>query len=184
MNSEPFQEFILKDEQNFHIAAAVSEAWPEARSRITNTFLDKLSARLLEQLHGWETDTWETVFEHAWATFQLHKPGWRFYWVDLQFADCGENMRLGICREYSLIGNRPFIPELLEVVQKTYPSAKSAKWWEALVVMRSPARNWRTPEILWRMHSDSSFLDAVAEQLVAMAKTTEQILDRVNKKKS
>jgi hypothetical protein len=184
MKTDPLQEFILKDEQNLRIAVAVSEAWPDVRSRITTTFLDRLTTKLVKELPGWATETWETCFEHAYASFQLYKPTWEYYWVDLQFRDCGQNMRLGIVREESLVSDRPFSPDILEAVRKIYPSAKQAKWWEAIIVLRSPATDWRTPDVLWRMHTDSSFLDTVAEQMVALAKATEFILDRLHKKKS
>ena len=31
MKTEPVQDYILKSEHNLHIAAAVGEAWPDAR---------------------------------------------------------------------------------------------------------------------------------------------------------
>jgi hypothetical protein len=184
MKTEPIQEFILKDEQNLRIAVAVSEAWPKVRSRITTTFLDRLTTKLVNELPRWATETWETCFEHRYASFQLYKPTWEYYWVNLQFRDWGQNVRLGIEREESLVSDRPFSSDILEAVRKFYPSATQAKWWEASFVLRSPATDWRAPEVLWRIHTDSSFLDSVAEQMVALAKATESILDRLNKKKS
>jgi hypothetical protein len=119
MKTDPLQDFILKDEQNLRIAVAISEAWPEVRSRITTTFLDRLTTKLVKELPGWTTETWETFFEHAYASFTLYKPTWEYYWVDLQFRDCGQNMRLGIVREESLISDRPFSPDILEAVRNS-----------------------------------------------------------------
>ena len=93
-------------------------------------------------------------------------------------------MRFGIVRDEGLIADRPLAPELLDAVRKLYPSARSGKWWEAAVEMRSPATNWRLPEILWRIHTDLSFLKAVAEQISELAKGAEALLDRLNRTKA
>jgi len=188
MKTDPLQDFILKDEQNLRTAVAVSEAWPDVRSRLTKDFLDKLTTQILNLLPGFTTDSSEsngTWFNDKSAEFLLDKQTWEFYFVDLHFAEFGQNMRLGIVREEKLVvSKRPFSPEILETVRKLEPSAKQAKWWEAVFALRSPATNWRTPEVFWRMHTDPSFLDSVAEQMVRLAKATESVLDRLNKKKS
>lgn len=182
MKADPLQEFILKDEQNFRIAAAISEAWPDARNRLATAFLERLTTKLLQELPGWQTETWETCFEHPYASFCLYKPTWEFYWIELQLTDYGEKTRLGIVRYEDLISDRPLTPEVLETVRKLFPSAKSGKWWEAVMILRSPATDWRPPEVLWRMHSDTSFLDAVADQMLRLAQATGAVLDRLNKK--
>ena len=44
--------------------------------------------------------------------------------------------------------------------------------------MQSPAANWRKPEVLWQMHTDTKFLEDVAEQLLGVAEISEPIVDR------
>jgi hypothetical protein len=93
-------------------------------------------------------------------------------------------MQFGVVRVPNRIANRPFSAELLGAVAKIQPSAKVApQWWEAHVFLRTPAPNWREPEVLWRMHTDQSFLNEVTEQMLAVAKEAEPILDRLTKKK-
>ena len=43
--------------------------------------------------------------------------------------------------------------------------------------MKSPASDWRKPDVLWKMNQDSTFLDDVAEQLLDLAKTSAPIID-------
>ena len=45
------------------------------------------------------------------------------------------------------------------------------------MIMQSPAADWRTSEVLLRMHTETKFLDEVAEQLLTMAKAAAPIID-------
>jgi inactivated superfamily I helicase len=49
--------------------------------------------------------------------------------------------------------------------------------------MTSPASDWRKPEVLWKMHKDPAFLESVAEQLVDLAKVSEKVIARIERKK-
>lgn len=182
MSTDTIQEFIIKNEQNLRIAVAVSEAWPEARNHIMTSFLDRLATKLRSGLQHWQTEVGNTYFVDRYAGFQLSKANWDAYWVDLQFADYGQKVQFGIMRNENEISNQPFCPAILEAVSNLYPSAKQVKWWEAVVVMSSPATDWRTPDVLWRMQTDSSFLEDVAGQLLSLANATESIVDRLAKK--
>lgn len=182
MSIASLEQFILKDEKNLYIAEAISRALPETRKRIGETFLTKLSANLVTALPGWKTETWQSCFEHSYATYYLHKPAWKTqYYINLQFTEFGHKILIGIQRnvELDLISARPFSAEIFSAVASLYPSTKSNKWWEGVAVMRSPATDWGTPEVLWRVYQDPTFLNAVTEQMLALAKATEPILDRL-----
>ena len=58
MKTDPIQDYILKSEQNLRIAAAVGEAWPDAREKLVSAFLDRLDTRLKRKLKGWKSDRW------------------------------------------------------------------------------------------------------------------------------
>lgn len=185
MKPEPIQDYILKSERNLGIAAAVGEAWPEAREKLFAGFLDRLDMRLMKRLKGWK---WERsggrFFLDAYPGYYFWKPAWEGqYGLGLQCNEYGERMVFGVYREKDRIGKRPFCEELLSAIATLHPSARTHSWWEARMTMRSPAADWRKPEVLWQMHKDSKFLDDVAEQLLEVAKISEPIVDRLVRKK-
>lgn len=178
MSGQSISDYILQDEERLRVAAAIYDAWSAVRDQITKGFLTKLSSRLLTRLPDWKSDTWGIFYEDTYANYYLYKPGWNLeYYISLQFRDGGMNMRFGVVRDENKISDRPLSAEILAAVRKSQPSAKQSAWWEAYILMRSPAKDWRGAEIMWKMHRDDSFLEAVAEQLQAVARATEPILD-------
>jgi hypothetical protein len=186
MKSDPIQDYILRNQRNLRIAAAVGSAWPEAREKLVSGFLDRLETRLKKKLRGWKSErAGGRFFVDAYSGYYFYKPAWEGqYGLGLQCNDYGEQTVFGVYREKERIGKRPFCDELLNAVKKVQPSARSHKWWwEARMTMRSPAVDWRKPEALWRMHTDDTFLKEVAEQLLVLARTVEPIVDRLVRKK-
>jgi hypothetical protein len=184
MSASPVQDFILRDEQNLRTAAAVAVAWPETRKRIANEFLGRFGAKLQAELPGWISAPWEQFFEHGYASFFVEKKSWSGeYGITLQADYHGGRMMFGVERENKIIADRPLSPEVLEAVRPLFPSVRTKPWWDAQVPMRVPASDWTSPEVLWRMHTDPSFLNSVADQMLAIAKATESIIDRLTKKK-
>jgi hypothetical protein len=166
-----------------HLAAVVSDAWLSTRGRLVSEFLAKLRERLESKLKGWRCTVWRQFFVDPYCDVYLLKPSWdKQYYITLQCSDHGEKMELGVQRDETHVGKRPFCPEILAAVKEHYPSARSRIWWEAVTRMQSPAADWRKPEVLWRMHKDDKFLDDVAEQLHEVAQATEAILDRLVQK--
>lgn len=182
MKNDPILDYILKNPRNLVIAAAVNEAWPEARESLVSDFLTRLDSRLKKQLKGWSFDRWGgAFFVEGWPSYYFWKPAWGDrYSICLQCDYYGEKMSFGVARDSD---RRRFYPELLKAVQKLHPSAKSDNEWEARVIMRSPEPDWRKPEVLWRMKTDKSFLEEVAEQLLAVAKVSEPLIDKLMRRK-
>jgi hypothetical protein len=71
MSAESIPDFILKDADNLRIAVAIAEGWAEARGRLVAGFLDRLRAKLLKALPGWETEVWKQFFAHPYPCFFL-----------------------------------------------------------------------------------------------------------------
>lgn len=183
MSTESIQDFILKDEQNLRIAAAVGEAWPEARRRLVERFLSRLSERLLKDLPGWKTDTWKEFFDHQYPIFSLFKQAWaKEYAIVLQAHHYGRTMQFGVQRDENLIADRPLDPAVLVAVQQVQVGARAQKWWEALVLMREPAPDWTVSGVMWQMHKDEQFLEQVAMQLLEVARVAESHIDRLTKR--
>jgi hypothetical protein len=185
MKTEPIQDYILKSEHNLRIATAVGEAWPEAREKLVADFLDRLDTRLKRKLKGWEFERLGgRFFVDAYSGYYFWKPAWEGqYGLGLQGNEYGERMVFGVYREKERIGKRPFSEELFNAIVTLHPSARTHAWWEARMTMSSPAPDWRKPEVLWQMHKDSKFLEDVAEQLLAVTKISEPIVDRLARKK-
>jgi hypothetical protein len=184
MSTKPIQEFIIQSEENLRIAAAVAETWPEARSQLVSAFLDRLDTRLKGKLKGWETFRQHDFFNDYWAGYYVAKPAWgKVYGIGFECIKHGGTMDLGISRGTNNTQKQPLSPELLDAVQSIHPSAKSHPWWEAFVTLRSPAPDWRKPDVLWRMHKDAEFLTDVADQLVEIAEVSEHVIDRLVRKK-
>lgn len=184
MNSESIQELILQSEKNLRNAEAVAEAFPEARRKMADNFLNRLEARLKTNLKGWSFERERVFFDADWPWFYFWKPAWKNqYGVCLTCGNHGKEMGFGVCRDYKKIGKRPFRKEILNAIKEFYPSANTFDWWEAYIGMKNPAANWRKPEILWRMHKDKEFLNEVVEQLLHVANISERILDRLIRRK-
>ena len=184
MKNDPIQDFIMASEKNLTIAAAVSEAWPESKEILISGFLKRLGLRLIKQLKGWKFDIGGRFFIESHPSFSFWKRAWENqYWIILQSNNYGEKMLFGVGRDEIQIAKRPFCAEVLDVVRTLHPSARSTKWYEAQVTMRSPAADWRKAEVLWRMHTEIIFLNDVAEQLLEVAKSTEHIIDKLARQK-
>lgn len=185
MMTEPVEDFVLTSSQNLRIAGAVFEAWPRIRHKIAIGFLNRLRERLKKELKSWEFQVDEVddrYFEEPWSTFFLWKPNWKNHSVGLQFAAYGEKMQFGVYRD-KVIHGKPYCGELVEKLKEIDPSARTNNCWEGVTAMRSPAADWRSPEVLWRMHTDKKFLEDVARQLLEVAKASELILDRLARQK-
>ena len=183
MNANPIETYFLKTEHNFRIAVAVGEQWPVTRERLVSGFLDRLDLGLKKKLKGWASYRYQTFFIDAYPGYCIFKPSWEDqYSITLQLNDYGAQMVFGIVREVHNIGKRPFCEELLSAVAKSYTSASNQRWWEARMIMRSPATDWRKPEVLWRMHKNADFLQEVSEQLLDVARISEPIIDRLVRK--
>jgi hypothetical protein len=185
MKTDPIQDYILKNKQNFGIAAAVGEGWPAAREKLVSTFLDRLDVRLKRKLKGWKFDRWGgAFFSEPYPSYDLWKPAWEDqYYLSLQCHEYGQRMVFGVAREKELIGRRPFSADLLEAVRKIQASARANSWWEARMTMTVPAADWRAPDVLWQMHKDFKFLESVAEQLLELAKISAPLLDKLVRKR-
>lgn len=183
MRAEPVQDFILQDPDNMRIAAAVSAEWMELRTRLANGFRDKLGKRLLASLPGWTSDNWKSFFADPWPGLYLFKPLWvDQYYVTLQANEPCTVVHIGIQRAQEHIAKRPHDDHVLDALRTIYPSAKASLWWEAEAKMRSPAADWSTPEVLWRMHKEESFLEDVARHLLEIAKLAEPLIDDLVRK--
>jgi hypothetical protein len=184
MKTEPIQDYILKNERNLRIAAAVGDAWPEAKEKLVSGFLDRLELRLTKHLKGWTFNRWERFLVDGWPSYNFWRPLWEDqYYISLQADNYGETISFGVGRNKDEIAKRPFCPKLLNTVRRLHPSARPHGWWEARATMRSPEPDWRKPEVLWRMHKDADFLQQVADQLLEVAQASAPIIDRLARKK-
>lgn len=174
MKNSAVHDFILASQDNLRIAATVGDAWPEAREKLILGFLERLNSRLMKSLKGWVSEL-DGDFQQKYAASSFWKPGWDEYWISLESQEFGEQMVFGVMRDKDSIGKRPFIDELFNAIPQT---GSRKAWWEVIIKMRSPAADWRKPEVLWRMHTDDNFLEDVAEQLLGVAKISEPIIDR------
>lgn len=174
MTNDAVHDFILASQANLRIAAAVGDAWPEVRDKIVNGFLERLNLQLMEKLKGWESEI-DGSLQKRYPGASFRKRGWEHYWLCLQAQEYGETVVFGVIREKETLGKRPFNDELFNAIPQT--GTRNA-WWEVMIKMRSPAANWRKPEVLWRMHTDGNFLQEVEDQLLDVAKISEPIMDR------
>jgi len=185
MNNNPIGEFILANARNLRIAAAVSQAWPEARKELVSDFLKQLEKSLAIKLKGWNFKLVDgDYFVRQFARFTVRKPAWGdLYYVSLECWNYGEKMIFGVWRDAGQLHRRPFSEGLLDTVKEHYPSARPRTWYEAQINMRTPAPDWRKPEVLWRMHADKRFLDDVAQQLLEVAVIAGPFVDRMVRRK-
>ncbi|HPF99366.1 MAG TPA: hypothetical protein PLE77_04810 [Kiritimatiellia bacterium] len=184
MKTDPIQHYILKNEYNLNIASTVADAWIEARGKLVAGFLDRLDSRLKKKLKGWRSELYGgSFFVDAYPGFYVSKPTWKHHSIGFQCGEHGDRMTIGIARDTADSRKLPRYAPLLTAVQSILPAARSQAWWEARAAMRSPAPDWRKPDVLWRMHTDNEFVKDVAEQLLEIARVGEPILDRLYRRK-
>lgn len=174
MTNDAVHDFILANQDNLRVAAAVCDVWPEVRDSVVIGFLDRLNSRLMDNLKGWESEI-DGSLQQKYSGACFRKRGWENYWLCLQAQEFGERIVFGVMREKETIGKRPFNDELFDAIPQT--GTRNA-WWEVMIKMRSPAADWRKPDVLWRMQTDDKFLQDVQEQLLDVAKISEPIMDR------
>jgi hypothetical protein len=181
MKTNPVNDFILGQEQNFKIAASVSVAWRDARRQVLSEFLDRLESRLKVELNGWKFEREQEFYEDSWACLNFWKPAWdKQYGLSLMWDGYGKEMIFGVYRDKDNIGERLHCDELLKTVtSKIQLSVTKRPWWEARIRMKNPAADWSTAEILWRMHTEAKFLNEVAEQLLDLERISGTIVDRL-----
>ena len=125
VNRDPVQDYILENEDNLRIAAAVSDAWPQAGEKLVQDFLDRLRSRLEKELKGWQFDRWGRCLTDSNVGFYFWKSAWKEeYYVILQFFDQGQDLRFGLQRDENQehIKKRPPIPEPVTRPQETIPN--------------------------------------------------------------
>ena len=182
MNPNPTTEFILSQEKHFKIAADVANAWSQVRQQVATDFLDRLEARLKTCLKGWHSERVENFYVDQWPSWSIWKPEWSDqYGLALQCGDYGKEMVIGVYREKDKMEPRPFSEELMAAVRNHFPHAKTHSWWDARIVMKDPATDWRPADVLWRMKTDPGFLDKVAGELLDLATISEPIVDKLVK---
>lgn len=181
MSAESVEAYILKNENNLRIAAAVAEAWVVVRQQLVSEFFDRVWQALKKQLPGWKNERYEEYFKDQYAGFYIGKPAWQNYQINLECHRYGEKMIFGVWRDQGKLAKEPFCGEMLTAVRSKFPSARSRNWWEAEITMQAPARDWRPPEQLWRLRKDETFRDQVVAQLLEVAQIAEPIIDKITK---
>lgn len=185
MNPESIQGYILSSERRLRIASSVGEAWLEARSKLIGRFLAELNDRVIGKLKGWKSEPHQEFFVGSEPNYAFWKPTWEGRcFVALDCGSRGRKMAFGIMRELRFKDFKQTCPGLLQAVQKSFPTARTNRWWEAMVPLENPAEDWTKPDSLWRMHTEKGFLTSVASQIIEMAKVSEPFIDRWTKKKT
>jgi hypothetical protein len=178
----PVKQFIAESEQNLDIATAIYEQYEEAREAIVKAFLARLETDLSANLKGWSFSYDPPFFTSAYGSFSLNKLSWENrYAILLEAYDWGERMIYGVWRNEALIGSVPRSAELVGAVRKKLPDATSRKYYEAEIRLTSPAKDWRKPGVLWRMHSDATFRQEVKALLLEVVELGEKRIDALVK---
>lgn len=185
MNPESIQGYILSSERRLRIASSVGEAWLEARRKLIERFLGELNDLVIGKLKGWKSEPYQEFFVGSEPNYAFWKPAWEGRcFLALHCGSSGRKMAFGIMREVRFKDFKKTCPNLFQTVQKSFPTARSNRWWEAMVAMDDPAEDWTKPDVLWRLHTDKAFLTSVAGQILEMAKICEPLIDRWTKKKT
>ena len=178
--AEPIRDYILKDEETFGIAAKIADAWPDVQEKVTTGFLNRLGSRLSKRLKGWRVEPYGgRFFLDAFPGFYVWKPKWKYHAIGIQCEEHGRRMIIGVSNYTDINRKLPKHQEVLAAVQKIQPTAKPNAYWEARIGMQSPESDWSTPAALWRMNTDPTFLNAVADQILEIAEVSEASIDRV-----
>jgi len=182
MTNNPVQDFIVESERNLRIAAAVAEAWPDARKQLTESFFARLEERLKHDLKGWLFQTYDQFFVTRYSGCYVTKAAWKEeYFVDLSLQEYGRRIVLRVSREADKprVRKRDHSPEILAAVRKVDPSATTGVWWEGKIKLNAPAPDWTKSEVLWQIHTRKEFVNEVAVQMLEVATIAEPVIDRL-----
>ena len=173
-------EFICASRQNLEIASAVFEQYEAAKAQIISGFFSRLANRLMNKLPGWSWEYAPAFFTERYGRFGIWKNPWKGrYRIVIEAYDWGARTIGGVWRDENTLGSAPRDPNLLAAVKQLHPGDRCVgrTWFEAEVTLRSPAADWRTPEILWRIHSDERFLGEIANLFLDWVKASEKMVD-------
>ena len=170
-------QFIIESERNIEIATVIYEQYVDARKELVRGFFDRLTAALKAGLPGWSCRYTVPFFTERYGAFDLFKKAWNGrYTIRLEAYDWGKGMIYGVWRDASLLQVPP-AAKLLAAIREKLPGATSRRWYEAEIVINSPASDWTTPSALWRMHSEPAFLAEVEASLLEIVGLAETYLD-------
>lgn len=180
----PVSQFIAESERNIEIATAIYEHYEDARAQIVSGFLKRLSSTLKAKLPGWSTSYDVPFFTKRYGAFDLFKPAWtERYTVRIEAYDYGKGMVYGVWRDAPSLTGVPPSGKLLAAVKAVLPRATSRSYYEAEILMSSPATDWRTPGALWRMHCDTAFHAEVEALLLEIVGLVEAPIDEMVKQR-
>lgn len=173
----PITEFLLESETNLAVAKAIYDQYENAVGVLIAAFFEKVKSELRVGREDWSFECGKFLVDQ-YAGFMLSKPSWKdCYTVRLEASGWGTRMIYGVWRREDRIGGVERNAKLLGMVRESFPSAKSRRWYEAEVLMTSPASDWSKPEVLWRMHTDKNFLKEVVALLLQVIALAEIQLD-------
>lgn len=179
----PLTKFMLETAENFHIAHAIHVNYNAARKELLDQFFKKLATDLCSTHPDWKYD-WGNFFVDQFPQFRMGKPAWDWrYVIEIQAQGYGNRMVYGVWRDDKRLSSVPRDPVLHDLVRKKVSgNIVSRPWYEAEIELISPARDWRLPEVLWRTHSDPTFLQEVASMLRELATLVEKRVDELVEK--
>jgi hypothetical protein len=176
----PVTEFISASRQNLEIAEAIYAQYEMARERIIQGFFARLGENLINKLPGWSREYAPTFFMERYGQFSIWKESWQgHYRFAIEAYDWGAGMIGGVWRDENALGGVSRNSEILAAINKLHPRdrCRDRVWFEAEVTLRSPAADWRKPEVLWRIHSDAQFLAEVEALFLGWVKSAERLVD-------
>jgi len=179
----PVSRFIGESERNIEIANVIYEQYEDAREDILRGFFERLAAGLKAKLPDWSSRYTEAFFTTRYGAFDLFKSAWlERYTIRVEAYDWGHGVIYGVWRDAESLHNIPLNAKLFSTVKGKFPQTTSRAYYEAEIPMLSPAKDWRTPNALWRVHSDDKFRAEVESLLLEIANLTEAQIDLMVKK--
>ena len=178
----PVCRFIAESEGNIEIGNAIYEQYENAREDILKGFFKRLLAGIKQKLPDWSGRYTEPFFTKRYGAFDFYKSTWsQRYRIRLEAWDWGNGIVYGVWRDADSLPNVPLNAKLLAEVQEKMPDATSRGYYEAEIRMNSPAKDWRIPRVLWRLHSDEAFRTEVESLLIELAEIAAAHIDLMEK---
>lgn len=166
----------MKNKENLEIALRVGAAHERIRNAVISEFSDLLIGHLKNDLDNtWQIES-RGMFRRR-EGIRLSKREWGTYWIEIAPEyEGGGNMYLGVRNQGSTTRN----DAIKQRMNTLKPANGDSGLWPWYFFLAAAYLNWDTIDLLLKMQErDTQLLEYVREQIVAVAKTAEPVIDEI-----
>lgn len=178
-------DYVFESEKITLVALKVIDVGADIRSKVIENFLQRLVARLREEM-GHLPGQWQVTHNAQggalvhWWKVSVRKDGWRgLYEIALSpEANGPRNFIIGVTNAWERIKRRADEGRIAAVMQEEYRLGRTSNWWPWYLFVSRPYVDWTVFEALEKLHQGSEAVDYFVTELMKVARLAAAVLDR------